>query len=186
MIMNDLPDFVEMDNSLPGDYVVRFNEYLDRLYAIYKEDVAFGKLTFQGLKVQCQFRPESHGKHYAFWHVMQEGKPGSELEDDRNIDLDRCKRIQWIAWCIRNAGIDERIRVFPQNKRNGNQPWALWLYDNEYAVILWERNGYYLLKTAFMVKYKRAKEEFERDWKAWQKKTRAAASDDPENSVYTW
>jgi hypothetical protein len=43
---------------------------------------------------------------------------------------------------------------------------VLWLDEDDYAVILWERNGYYLLKTAFLVKpHKR--QEFERDWKKY-------------------
>lgn len=165
-----VPDFVEMDDSLPGDYSVRFQEYLDRLYEVYKNEVAYGNLSFKGLKVQCQFRPETFGKHYAFWHMMQDGKPGSKLEEDRNIDLERCRRVRWIAWCIRNAGDNEQIRVFPQNKRSGNQPWVLWFYENEYAVILWERNGYYLLKTAFMATYNSTRRKLERDWIEYKKR----------------
>jgi hypothetical protein len=43
---------------------------------------------------------------------------------------------------------------------------VLWLYEGDYAVILWERNGYYLLKTAFLVKLHK-RQEFDRDWKKY-------------------
>ncbi len=43
-----------------------------------------------------------------------------------------------------------------------------WFGELGYAVILWERKDYYLLKTAFYPIYKRKKEELERDWMAFQ------------------
>jgi len=89
---------------------------------------------------------------------MQEGK----IEDKRKVDLDRCRRIAWIGWVICNADSDIRLRVFPQ-KRNGEQSWVLWLFEHNYAVILWKRNDYYLLKTAFIVKSHKQM-EFQRDW----------------------
>jgi hypothetical protein len=169
--MLPVPDLFEMQSDVPGDYAARFHDYLDQLYEIYKHEVAFGKLKFHGMDVRCQFRPEAHGKHYAFWHMMQEGTSGEATEDERIIDFDRCQRIRWIAWCITHAGCnDPRVRVFQQNKRNGHQPWALWLYENDYVVILWERNGYYLLKTAFCVKYLGKRKEFERNWQAYKKR----------------
>lgn len=61
-----------------------------------------------------------------------------------------------------------RIRVFQQTTRWGETSWVLWLYEHDYAVILWERRDFYLLKTAFHPMWRRKKEEFERDWKAFQ------------------
>ena len=166
--MSDLPELVEMD-SFDGDYVDRFKSYMDALYEIYKTEVAYGRLRFKGEKVNCQFRPETNGKHYAFWHMMQEDGSHSGSEEDRNIDLERCQRIHWIAWMIQKAETDERIRVFPQTMRGGNRSWALWIPDEKYVVILWERNGYYLLKTAFVVQYKGTARNLERDWMAYEK-----------------
>jgi len=181
-----IPDFVEMDNTLPGDYVSRFAAYLERLYDIYMNEVAKGNLRFKGLGVSCQYRPETHGKHYAFWHMMQEGGMGSTNEDDRTIDFERCRRVRWIGWTIRNADRNPRIRVFPQAKRHGNQPWALWVAEVDYLVILWERNSYYLLKTAYVIGRKGKRKKLQQEWDAYQKKAGVAASDDPESSVHSW
>jgi hypothetical protein len=94
--------------------------------------------------------------------MMQEGP----IEDDRTIDPERCERLLWLGWVIENAASDARIRFFKQSPRGNETSWVLWLFEQDYAVILWERNGYYLLKTAFMVKpHKR--QEFERDWKKY-------------------
>jgi len=90
--------------------------------------------------------------------MMQEGK----IEDERTIDLNRCSRVSWISWVINNAH-DKRIRVFLQERQGVKKSWVLWLYEENYAVILWERSGYLLLKTAFLVKSGKYK-EFNRDW----------------------
>jgi hypothetical protein len=131
------------------------------MQAIYLREVAHGRLTFQGLPVNCRYQPETFGKHYAFWHMMQEGP----IEDERTADPERCKRVRWIAWVIRAAEAgNPRIKVFPEEKRYGEQPWALWMEEENYVVILWERNGYYLLKTAYPVTYKGTKKALLRDW----------------------
>jgi len=44
-------------------------------------------------------RPETHGKHDAFWHMMQQGS-GGHSEADRTPDPDRCRRVEWISWGI--------------------------------------------------------------------------------------
>ncbi len=77
--MSDLPDLVEVDDCPGKDFVARWKVYLDKVYAIYLQEVAHGRLSFKGLKVSCRYQPETFGKHYAFWHMMQEGV----IEDDR-------------------------------------------------------------------------------------------------------
>lgn len=165
--MSGPPDLVEVDDFPGADFGSRWKVYLEDIYQRYLRSVAKGGLTFRGKRVNCQFRPETHGKHFAFWHMMQEGS-GGRSEDDRTIDPERCRRVDWIAWVIANAGTHPGIRVFQQTTRWGETSWVLWLYEHDYAVILWERRDYYLLKTAFYPIYKRKKEELERDWKAFQ------------------
>ena len=164
--MSELPGQIDV-NDFPGDdYLTRWNAYIEAVYEIYLKTVAFGGLAFRGERVNCQFRPETNGKHFAFWHMMQEGS-GGRAEDDRTPDLERCRRVAWISWVIRNAETEAGVLVFTQTFRWGETSWVLWLREHSYAVILWKRNGYYLLKTAFMVKPHKAR-EFERDWNAFQ------------------
>jgi hypothetical protein len=104
--------------------------------------------------------PETFGKGFAFWHMMQAGR----IEDERTIDPDRCRRLLWIAWIIQRASEnDPQVRIFPQEKRGNDQTWALWLHEHDHVVIVSERTGYYLLKTAFVV-LPHKKKELERDW----------------------
>jgi hypothetical protein len=146
--MTEPPDLIEVDDFPGDDYASRWKVYLEDIYQRYLRSVAMGRLVFRGKWVKCQFRPETHGKHYAFWHMMQEGS-GGRSEDERTIDPERCRRVDWIAWVIANAETCPGIRVFQQAQRWGETSWVLWLYADDYAVILWERKDYYLLKTAF-------------------------------------
>ena len=161
------PLFVEV-NDFPGaDFACRWALFLEEVYRTYLRSVAFGGLAFQNAAVRCQFRPESKGKHYAFWHMMQEGS-GGRTEEDRTPDLERCRRVRWISWVIQNAEHHPGIRVFRQAPRWGEHPWALWLHEHDYVVILWERSDYFLLKTAFYPIYDNKHDELERDWKIAQ------------------
>lgn len=163
--MSEPPDFIEVEDFPGDDFITRWRAYLEEIYRRYLNGVAFGRLTFRGWKVSCQFRPETEGKHYAFWHMMQEGS-GGRAEVDRTPDLERCRRVDWIGWVISHADSHPGIRVFPQAKRWGEQPWALWLHEYDYVVILWERRDYYLLKTAFHPLKPHKRQELERDWRA--------------------
>jgi hypothetical protein len=153
-----------MEQSLGEDTVERWRAYLDVLFGVFQRTLARAQLSFRGLNIGCRRIPESKGKHFAFWHLIQEGFP----EEDRIPDLDRCRRLLWVAWVIQNAGQDPAIRVFRQTPRHGDKTWALWLFEHDYAVILAERSGYYLLKTAFLVTKENKREELDRDWQASQ------------------
>ena len=106
--------------------------------------IASADLTFNGLKVSCQFRPESQGKHFGFWHVISEG----EIEDDRTPDFRRCERVSWIAYLITNADSDESISWW-KNKRGTNTHVVIWHEAENFVVILAERNDYYMLRSAY-------------------------------------
>lgn len=164
--MSAPPSLIQLVEFPGDDFITRWPHFIEHIYRRYLATVAFGKLTFRGRKVNCQFRPESHGKHYAFWHMMQEGSCGRS-EDDRTPDPERCRRVEWISWVIQNAETHAGIRVFRQADRRGEKSWALWFHEFDYAVILWERKDYFLLKTAFLVKPHK-KKDFERDWKTHQ------------------
>jgi hypothetical protein len=153
------PQFLEISNVPGADTAERWRTYMEVLNGVFLRTIFNGKLTFQGLPVNCRRIPESKGKCAAFWHLVQEGYP----EEDRTPDIERCRRLLWVAWVIQNASQISLVRCFPQTKRHGDQTWALWLLDYGYVVILAERKGYFLLKTAFLVSDEK-KKELERDW----------------------
>jgi len=160
--MPPLSPFVELSHATGKDTAEKFNNYIEELYQIYLQTVVHSNLTFKNLPVNTQRRPETLGKSFAFWHMMQEGN----VEEERTPDFERCKRIRWIGWTIQNADKYDQIRVFPQQKRGREESWALWLYEQDYVVILHYRKTFLLLKTAFMVK-KHKQQELLRDWNVY-------------------
>lgn len=126
--------------------------YVEEIYKVYVESIASAGLTFNGLKVSCQFRPESQGKHFGFWHVISEG----ETEEDRIPDFRRCERVTWISYLIANVESDEKISWW-ENKRGADTHVVIWHEAENFVVILAKRKDYYLLKTAYCPESHRAK-----------------------------
>jgi hypothetical protein len=140
--------------------------YEDHLYGIFLDTVVNGCLSFQGLPVKSQYRPETKGKGFSFWHLISEGD--DELE--RIPCPRRCERIRWFAWVIENVSHCSEITWW-ENKRGPNTHVVIWLEQEQFAVILAKRNRYYLIKTAYVVKSKREtafRKEREKFWRAYK------------------
>ncbi|MBF0423593.1 MAG: oxidoreductase [Magnetococcales bacterium] len=129
-----------------------WSKYVEEVYQAFLDDVVNGVLTIDRLPVSCQFRPPSQGKHFAFWHMVSEGKQ----EEDRIPDFRRCERIRWIAWVISNHRTHPDISWW-KNRRGSNTMLVLWYEPEDFAVILAERKGYWLLKTAYLLQGHRKK-----------------------------
>ncbi len=138
MIMS-FPDLV----AFGGDW----ETYVDELYRIYLSDIVNGGLHFNGLRISCQYRPPSQGKHFGFWHVISEGRD----EEERTPDFRRCERIRWIRHLIEGAGSNERISWW-ENTRGRDTRVVIWAEEEDFAVILAKRRGYYVLKTAYCLR----------------------------------
>ena len=156
MVKTDLPDLFPFHGN--------WEKYVEELYEIYMREIVSGDLKFKGLPVRCRYHPETKGKGYGFWHVIQEGR----IEEERLPDFRRCERIRWISWLIRNAEKDSRISWW-QNKRGSDKRVVIWIEDKDFVVILAKRSGYYLLITAYTVSPRRKKafkKERDRYWKS--------------------
>lgn len=142
--------------------------YEEAIYAVYLDSVVRGGLRFQGAPIKAQFRPETRGKGFSFWHLISEAPDrDNRNEDDRIPDLDRCARIRWVAWCIRNAESDGFS--WWENRRKSETHVVIWAEAHDFAVVLAKRQTrdgprYYLLKTAYCLKpHRRASFARERD-----------------------
>lgn len=124
--------------------------YEDAIYEVFLTTVVRANLNFQGIRISCQYRPESKGKHYSFWHLISEG----DDEENRTPDLQRCERIEWIGWIIANAETCSDI-VYWNNNRGESSHIVILHKVSRYAVILAERNGYYMLRSAYPVTERR-------------------------------
>lgn len=133
------PDWLPELYVFAGDW----NSFIDEVYDIFLANLVHNKVLFQGLRVGVRRHPESRGKGYGFWHCVSEGG----LEDERAPDLERCKRIGWIRAIIENGNKPE---VEHWTNQRGSETCHLLWYREEYLVVLAERDGFYLLKTAYL------------------------------------
>lgn len=132
------PDLVPL-TAFGGDWPA----YETELHRIFIAEIARGGIEFEGFRVNCRRLPETAGKWASFWHLVQEGR----VEDDRLPDLRRCERIRWVRWVIENAAAHAEIDIW-QNTR-GTEVNALLWFREEYLVVLGQRQGYWLLRTAY-------------------------------------
>lgn len=146
------PDLVSFQ-EFGGDW----KAYEAALYRIFREEIAGGSLRFRGLPVRCRRLPETGGRWAAFWHLVQEGR----AEEDRTPDLRRCERIRWIRWVIENGVTHPAIDEW-QNTRRTEKNTLLW-YREDYLVVLAQRRGSWLLKTAYCTERRGRIEQLRRE-----------------------
>lgn len=153
-----LPGLVSLE-----DYGGNWERYLEALYEFFKQDFSAATPVFRGNRISLKRHPISKGKEATFWHLISEGVS----EDDRTIDLRRCERIRWPKPVIENS-FDECIK-FWKNFRKRESRICLWLYKQDYLVVLAERKGYLLLWTAYLVTLphmkRKLQKEFDNFWK---------------------
>ena len=137
--MLQMPDLLYFNGS--------WQEYIDDVYDVVREDILISNITFKGLPVRLRYSPEYDGKEFGFWHLVSEGKK----EEERIPDLERCKRIRWIAHMIRNYNHCD-ISCWSE-RRGPTEEWVIWNECENYVVVLSARRDYWLLKTAYVVTY---------------------------------
>lgn len=130
-----------------------WDEYEEELYDIFKDTVLNGGMIFSGSPVYSQRRPELKGKHHTFWHLVSTGA----VEEERVPDMRRCERLGWIKWVVENSDSNPDITFWDSKRRRSNNV-VIWYEKEQYAVVLARRNGYFLLKTAYLVFPRRARE----------------------------
>jgi hypothetical protein len=159
MIPPWLPGLLLLE-SCNGDWT----QYVENVYAQFKQDFVDSKPTFQGHRLRLKRYPIDQGKESTFWHMISEGK----IEADRIPDLRRCERIGWPKLLIERVPSAE-LRMWAQNRNNESRI-AIAVDDFSYIVVLAERhddNGvYYLPWTAFYVEHTHSRKKFEKEWTA--------------------
>ena len=136
--------------SLPNLYEFHgdWRIYVDEIYEVFCNSVAHANLSFRGLKISCQYRPEYQGKHFGFWHMISENLDKNQSEDDRVPDMRRCERITWVAYLIQHAEASNEITWW-ENTRGRDTHVVIWHEQENFVVILAKRQDYYLLKTCY-------------------------------------
>ncbi|HET9034222.1 MAG TPA: hypothetical protein VFN25_15125 [Dokdonella sp.] len=148
-----------------------WGSYEDVLYDAFLTSFVRADIRFKGWRIKAQYRPDTRGKGFSFWHVISEA-PSRENrnENDRIPALSRCARIRWIAWTIEQANLGMDGFSWWENRRGRETGVVIWAERWDFAVILSKRNEFYLLKTAYCDLQSHRRRSFERErgafWKA--------------------
>lgn len=131
-----------------------FQTYLDDVYNVFINDLIQKKPVFLNKPVKARYHPSHANKHFSFWHIISE-KGESASEDDRLPDLERCKRIAWIGHILAISNNSEILcwKNRRNGKRGGEDRYLLYVPEERYLIILSEKKDYFLLVTAYCVKY---------------------------------
>jgi hypothetical protein len=147
-----------------GDWM----EYEDKIYAAFLDSFVNPDIRFNGWRVSAQYRPETNGKGFSFWHAISEAPNNSNRnEEDRVPNIRRCERIRWICWAIENAGNDGFL--WWENQRRNNTHVVIWAREHDFAVVLAKRRDYYVLKTAYAEIKPHRRKSFESEHAAFWK-----------------
>lgn len=157
------PDLITL-----ADYGGDWEAYVDAVYAAYLAELVNGGLAFLGKPLSFKYTPATDGKGFAFWHAVSEASE-TGLEDDRIPDLRRCERITWAAHMIASIGADGSVGDIvwwrsPQKPKRV----IVWIKSENYAVVLEERETFWLFWTSYEVRPHRAKTFAKQHASHWQ------------------
>jgi hypothetical protein len=145
-------------------YSGNWNNYIEALYSFFKEDFIESRPEFMKRTIQVKRSPLYQNKASTFWHITSEG----EEEEKRIPDMRRCERIRWPRPIIEHCP-SELVRCWP-NKRGQEKRIVLWFFNEDYVIVLADREKYVLLWTAYMVSYEHTKNKLAKEYEEYQKR----------------
>lgn len=145
-----------MTLELPELLEIEWDNYADRInniYDIYLNEI-YEKLSLFGKPVHCRIIPIYDNKHECFWHLMTQDFEKRKTDGERFPDLQRCRRIHWIAKIITNYQSSDIVCWVKQHRRKiGRKSLVedriyLWAKKYNFVVILGKQKkpeGYQLI-----------------------------------------
>lgn len=149
-------------------------KYDSFLYTLFSRDFIKNDLYFRGKVVRIRKHPKEGDKEQAYFHVTSTNTSNAKDMNDREPDLRRCERIEWIRLLIENHRCADGCCSLPKiwsDNNNGNTRWTILFEEVRFLVILEERPQYYLLITSFYIIGKRQLEKKLEAFKKFQQKT---------------
>lgn len=142
--------------------------HINAVYDAYINEVVNAGLYFLGTRLSFKYTPATDDKGFAFWHAVQE-EGETRAEDDRIVDLRRCERITWPAYMIRHAQEDGHGDVlWWRVRRHSRKRVVMWFEAENYALILEDRETFWLFWTTYTVRSGRARRFAEEHAAYWQ------------------
>ncbi len=159
-----LPPLVRLD-----EFGGEWSQYIEAVYAHFRADFVASQPRCGKKAIGLKRHPLLDGKEATFWHITSEGRE----EDKRVPDLRRCERIRWPRPMIEHH-THKSIRCWPNTRtsagRRNERRIVLWLYDDDYVVVLADRGRYVLLWTAYYVSWAHTRRKLLREYEEYLKR----------------
>jgi hypothetical protein len=141
--------------------------YFDFIYKVYIREYKSGNLKFQSKPISPRRYPEIDDRDYTFHHMLTEDEIPESREEDRVEALRRAERIRWPKAIIINYEDGDFVKYWTYQKRKikGTKPRIHLWFNDEYLVVLEERETYTLFITAYPTERRRKKEKLEREFR---------------------
>ena len=147
------------------DYT-KWNEYLDKLYQLFRSDFIESQPIFEGKKVNFRRAPMDGKYEHAFIHLTHKDEfHNSDNLNDRLPDPKRAERIGWNRKIIENYLCKEECEgcdkiLYFEEYRGKNIRIYLLFKDVNFLVILERRELYVLLITGYYVEYENSMKKY--------------------------
>ncbi|MBV6881943.1 hypothetical protein NG800_019095 [Epilithonimonas ginsengisoli] len=153
------PELIFMD-----EFGNDFTKYFQEVYEIFEKDFVKSIPSFCGVRVSAQKNPLVDGLyHKTFYHITHEG----EIENSRTPDFRRMERIRFPRFIIENCPNSELL-VW-KNTRGRDTRILIFNEEEKYLVVLTERDGFYLLWTAYVVDKTHTYNKLMKEYNAYKK-----------------
>lgn len=131
-----LPDFLVTDGE--------WGEVCARLYDEFEGALKRPpRLKIKGKLIVFDGRKLDDDKEEGFWHLVSRGKG-----EDRNFDPARARRLCWVRPMVQGDIPD--VVKFEYSDGKNNKIY-IWLVDDDYVIVLAEKQSVVLLVTAFYI-----------------------------------
>lgn len=155
-----LPEIITLE-----EFDGNFHNFYEEVYSIFKKDFVDTKPTYRGTKLRLKMHPYIEGKEYTFYHFTHDG----DIETERLPNLRRLERIGYPRPIIDNSE-HEILKVWKNNR--GRHERILILHEQEnYIVILEDREDYILPWTAYYIDKEHRMRKLLKEYEAYKTKT---------------
>lgn len=167
-----LPNIIECTNF------IKWNDYLNEIYEVFKKDFIYNKPFFEGKIVNFRKAPLDGNYEHTFIHLTHRDVNHNSLNpNDRIPDLRRAERIGWNRAIIENYICNHtckdcnKVLYFEEYYKNNIRTYLLFK-DVKFLVIIEKREKYNLLITGYYIEYENAMRKYVKKYEKYkQQKT---------------
>lgn len=151
-----------------------FQEYEEKIYAIYLKLYEDSILYYEGFEVKMKHYPPTYDQKSGFYHLVCQNYNHTNNDVDRVPNLRRYEKITWANQLLINcSNIKCSNLLIWENIRKGKRNILLYCKDIDYLVVLGKRRNYLLLVTAYPIEKDHTRRKLMKEYNKYLKTNNA-------------